>query len=138
MINQQSLDAVEHATFSTEFIRPLYDSYCYSNIPQTIRNILLNENKKALPDDIFPNLSHSYNKVIFFLIDRFGWRFLEDYKTTSPFLQRIINEGKLSKLTAQYPSTTANQVASIPSHCRYSKRLIIPFKLPFPSFLFPS
>lgn len=113
MINQKSLEAVEKATFSKEFIRPLYDSYCYSNIPQTIRNILLKESKKALPKDVFLNLPNSYEKVILFLIDGFGWQFIEKYKDTSPFLQRIIKDGSLSKLTAQYPSTTANQVTTI-------------------------
>ncbi len=113
MINQNSLKAVEDAKFSKEFIRPLYDSYCFSNIPQTIRNILLKENKPALPEDILTGLPTTYDKIVFFLIDGFGWQFLEKYKSSSPFLQRIINEGSLSKLTAQYPSTTANQVTTI-------------------------
>lgn len=113
MINQKSLKAVEQAKFSKEFIRPLYDSYCFSNIPQTIKNILLQENKKALPTDVLAGLPATYDKVILFLIDGFGWRFIEEYKKTSLFLQRVIKEGSLSKLTAQYPSTTVNQVTTI-------------------------
>lgn len=113
MINQNSLKQVEQARFSKDFIRPLYDSYCFSNIPQTIRNILLHENKKALPDDVFADLPRTYDKVILFLIDGFGWNFIQKHKNSSPFLQRIINEGVMSKITAQFPPTTANQITTI-------------------------
>lgn len=113
MINKKSIDAITLAKFSNEFIMPLYDSYCFSNIPQAIKNILLHENKPSLPNDVFGDLLQSNNNVLLFLIDGFGWNFFEKYKDTSPFLQRLIRKGIVSKLTAQYPTTTANQITTI-------------------------
>jgi predicted AlkP superfamily pyrophosphatase or phosphodiesterase len=113
MINKSSLAAVEQSRFSTAFTKPLYDSYCFSNIPQTIKNILLQEKKPALPNDIFGNLPRTYDKVVLFLIDGFGWKFFERYAHKYPFLKYILNNGVVSQLTTQFPSTTAAELTTI-------------------------
>lgn len=113
MINIQSLDAVENVKFSHSFIKPLYNSYCFSNIPQTIKNILLNEKKEALPDDVFGNFPQSYNKVVLLLVDGFGWKFFEQYADKYPFLKCLKDSGIVSKLTAQFPSTTPAELTTI-------------------------
>lgn len=113
MINEKSIEAIKKAEFSSGFIKPLYDTYCFSNIPQTIKNILIPENKIALPKDILGNKTDKYDKVILFLIDGFGWGFFDKYKKDFPFLQRFIDKGVISKLTSQYPSTTAAEVTTI-------------------------
>src|SRR5437667_8671632 len=113
MINEKSIDAIKKATFSKMFIKPLYDSYCFSNIPQTIKNVLLNEKHKALPADVLGNFATSYDKVIVLLLDGFGWRFFNQYLPHSTFLQYIMNHGIISKLTTQFPSTTPAEITTI-------------------------
>jgi predicted AlkP superfamily pyrophosphatase or phosphodiesterase len=113
MINSLSLSAVEKSGITKEFIKPLYDSYCFSNIPQTIKNVLLGEKKKALPVDILSGIEKDYKKIVLFLIDGFGWSFFERHSKKYPFLQQILDKGVVSKLTSQYPSTTAPEVTTI-------------------------
>ena len=51
--------------------------------------------------------------MILFFIDAFGWRFFERYADDYPLLRRIIDEGYVTKLTSQFPSTTAAHVTAI-------------------------
>jgi len=85
MINQQSIHAVDQSTFSSQFRRPLYQSYCFSNIPQTILS-LFGVGKSALPSDCLEALSPQYNQVVLFFVDAFGWSFLKRHLPTSPLL----------------------------------------------------
>lgn len=107
MLNTISLNAVNHSKFSQRFVKPLYGSYCFSNIPQTISFLLTGEGKSGLPLDVFGNLPTSYDKVILFFIDAFGWRFFERYADKYTFLKIALNSGIVSKITSQFPSTTA-------------------------------
>lgn len=112
MINEKSIKDVNQSTFSKEFRRPLYDSYCFSNIPGTIEKLLTgNSNLRQLPDDVTPK--ETYDKVLLFFIDAFGWRFFEQYKDRYPLLKKFLTDGVVSKITSQFPSTTAAHVTTI-------------------------
>ena len=113
MLNTTSRDAVNDATFSQRFIKPLYATYCFSNIPGTIELLLTGATTRALPLDVLGNLPQRYDKVIFFFIDAFGWRFFERYADRYPFLKTILNQGVVSTLTSQFPSTTAAHTTTI-------------------------
>jgi predicted AlkP superfamily pyrophosphatase or phosphodiesterase len=113
MLNATSRDAVNSATFSQRFVKPLYESYCFSNIPGTIELLLTGETTHALPLDVLGDLPQRYDKVIFFFVDAFGWRFFERYADRYPFLKTILNQGVVSMLTSQFPSTTAVHTTSI-------------------------
>jgi hypothetical protein len=104
MINPDSVKAVNAARIHANTVRPLYDSYCFSRIPGTVYNLLTGSSDPALPPEILPGVA--YDKVILLFIDAFGWRFFEQY-SDHPFLQRFIKDGIVSKLTSQFPSTTA-------------------------------
>ncbi len=45
-------------------------------------------------------------------MDGFGWRFLEKFQG-EPFLKAAAREGKVEKLTAQFPSTTAAHITTL-------------------------
>src|SRR4051812_18925082 len=116
MINEHSLHTVNNSRQGEHFRRPLYDSYCFSQIPATIARLLTQESEQpgqpvrpsaGLPDDVLGDLPRDYDTVILFFIDAFGWRFVEPRLETSPFLKRIARDGVVSKLTSQFPSTTA-------------------------------
>lgn len=112
MLNGKSVNDVNQSTFSKEFRWPLYDSYCFSNIPGTIEKLLIgHSNLTQLPNDVTP--SQKYDKVILFFIDAFGWRFYERYKDRYPALQMFLEKGIVSKITSQFPSTTAAHVTTI-------------------------
>ncbi|MEK7616339.1 MAG: alkaline phosphatase family protein [Patescibacteria group bacterium] len=113
MINRHSLETIEGAKFSKLFIRPLYDSYCFSNIPRTIQDIFFDEKKSLLPKEVLGSLPSRYEKIVLFVIDGFGWQFFERYSEKYPFLRYIVKNGVVSQLTTQYPSTTASEMTTI-------------------------
>ena len=120
MLNAASLQAVNSSRFSQRFVKPLFDSYCFSNIPPTIVSLLTAQGiggarsiAPALPLDVFTGIPTRYNKVIVFFIDGFGWRFFERYADRYPFLKTLLAHGVVSKLTSQFPSTTAAHVTSM-------------------------
>ncbi len=75
MLNTVSFNAVNSSKFSQQFVKPLYNSYCFSNIPRTIEYLLTGEGKSGLPLDVFGNFPTQYDCVILFFVDAFGWRF---------------------------------------------------------------
>jgi len=111
MLNQKSITAVDQSRFLTQFVKPLYESYCFSNIPGTIQKLLHIPYNRSLPSDTLP--TKKANKVVFLFIDSFGWIFFEKYKTKYPFLRRFLSKGIVSKLTSQFPSTTSAHVTTI-------------------------
>ena len=110
MINEASLRAVNGSTFSQYFRKPTYDSYCFANLPATIKFLLTAKGNSALPLDVFGTLPTRYNKVIFFFIDSFGWKFFARSAEKYQFLKHVLSHGVASKLTSQFPSTTAAHV----------------------------
>jgi predicted AlkP superfamily pyrophosphatase or phosphodiesterase len=112
MLNDKSITTVDSSTFSKSFRKPLYDSYCFSNIPGTIEHLLTGGSElNQLPKDVVSG--DSYDKVILFFVDAFGWRFFERYKDKYPSLKRFVEKGRASKITSQFPSTTAAHVTTI-------------------------
>lgn len=113
MLNERSIQAVADARISDSFTVPLYDSYCFSQIPQTYYHALTGQGSPGLPDDVWGSLPRQYDKVVVILIDALGWKFLERWKET-PFLQRFFgNRGMASKITAQFPSTTSAHIPTL-------------------------
>ncbi len=110
MINKKSLEAVKGASFSKQFCRPLYSSYCFSQIPATVETLLSGGNL-GLPADAL--VEGEYDHVVFLFLDGFGWQFFEKYKSKLPVLKRLEEEGVISKITSMFPSTTAAHVTCI-------------------------
>lgn len=115
MINEESLQAVKRARINSSHVKPLYDSYCFSRIPGTIYNLLTGGSDPGLPEKILAGLPTHYQKVVLLFIDAFGWRFLESRADEYPFLKRFFSKGVVSKMTAQFPSTTAVHYTTIQS-----------------------
>lgn len=108
MMNQESFAAVAAAHFKRDFCRPLYDTYGFARIPDTIEALFTGDYTRALPEKATGGAK--VDDVFVFLIDAFGWRFFEKYVSDYPFLQRFAKDGIVSKITAQFPSTTAAHV----------------------------
>jgi predicted AlkP superfamily pyrophosphatase or phosphodiesterase len=80
-----------------EFTKPRYDEGGFAGIPDRIKTAFS---------------SGSYDTVVLFLVDGFGWRFVERFQDT-PFLRRLAKHGRIEKLISQFPSTTAAHVTTI-------------------------
>jgi len=111
MINTKSIDQVNKNHINGLTI-PLYNSYCFSNICGTIKDLFNINSDKRLPSDVTENSNVTPNKIVFFLIDAFGWCFYHKYKEQSKFLCEIEKSGVVSKLTSQFPSTTTAHVTT--------------------------
>jgi predicted AlkP superfamily pyrophosphatase or phosphodiesterase len=112
MLNDASIQAVEQAQWNAHFIKPLYDSYCFTQIPGLVKSAFATD-RDPVQEMLLGPLAGRYDKVILFFIDAFGWRFFERYADSYPFLRRILDEGYASKITSQFPSTTAAHVTDI-------------------------
>lgn len=104
---------MKKAQWTTHFKRPLYRDYAFSCIPNTIAKLLTGSGKKTLAEDAICGRWEQFNCVILFLIDGFGWEFFEGFASKYPFLSRFSKEGVASKISAEFPSTTAVHVTSI-------------------------
>src|SRR5579859_613138 len=113
MFNAASLKAVHGARVSPYLVRPLYDSYCFASIPASIAYLLTGEGQLALPADVFAGLPTRFDRIVLFFIDAFGWRFFERYASKYSSLKTFARQGIVSKLTSQFPSTTAAHVTCI-------------------------
>lgn len=56
-----------------------------------------------------------YDCVIVILVDAFGWEFFEGFSHKYPFLERFAQKGTASKISSQFPSTTAAHITSLNS-----------------------
>ena len=115
MYNNASIQAVDKSRFSKRFVKPLYDSYCFSKIPDTILQLLTGKAKAPLPVDVVGGSWEKADVVVVFLVDGFGWDFFQRFGKNQPFLRRYEESGVVSKITSEFPSTTAAHVTTIHS-----------------------
>jgi hypothetical protein len=96
-----------------DFIKPRYGSHCFADLPSTLKYLLTGMGAPSLAPDVLERFEPRYETVILFFIDSLGWRYIEQYGDDYPFLRRLAQEGQISKLTSQFPSTTAAHVTTI-------------------------
>lgn len=80
-----------------DFVKPRYDAGGFAGIPNRIKDAFASE---------------KYDAVVLFLVDGFGWRFIERFQD-APFLKRLVRDCAVEKLTSQFPSTTAAHLTTI-------------------------
>jgi predicted AlkP superfamily pyrophosphatase or phosphodiesterase len=113
MINHHSLTQIAAARTDKNFGRPLYDSYNFAQLPSLIRSTLVDGATTQMPSSVLQGLPSKYQKVIFFLLDGFGWSLFSRFQERLPFLRRVVERGVASKLTSQFPATTSVHVTTI-------------------------
>jgi predicted AlkP superfamily pyrophosphatase or phosphodiesterase len=113
MINQEAVDAVAAARFGERFVRPLYESYCFSRLPHTVEGLLTGAVTPGLPPAATAGLPDRCETVILLFLDAFGWRFFAPRAERYPFLRRFLEAGVVSPLTTMFPSTTAAHVTTM-------------------------
>lgn len=113
MIHQDSLNAVRASRFSKSFVKPLYESFCFANIPTLVSGALSGDGSHKLTSAVMEGYGKPFRNVVVFLIDAFGWRFYEQYRESSAFLRRFEKDGRELVLTSQFPSTTSAHVTTM-------------------------
>ncbi|PDW02957.1 alkaline phosphatase family protein [Candidatus Viridilinea mediisalina] len=113
MLNPDSLAATAAARFGPGFVRPLYEGYGFATLPATIERLLTGQGAAGLPDAALGGLPSHHETVVLVLIDAFGWRFFESYANQHPFVQRLMQQGVVSRLTTMFPSTTAAHMTTL-------------------------
>lgn len=95
------------ATFGRRglFRRPLYDSYCFSRLPDTVAYLLGQDDARAaaLPADVLAGLARPCDAVVLLFIDAFGWEFFQRFAPSTPVLEEVLARGRAVRLTSQFP-----------------------------------
>jgi predicted AlkP superfamily pyrophosphatase or phosphodiesterase len=97
-------------TLNPTFIKPCYDRHGFANLPALLTS-LLGGPKAQSP---FDGLDETYDNVLLFFIDGFGWRFIERFGEEA-CLQRFYRAGQVARLTSLFPSTTSAHLPFIHS-----------------------
>jgi predicted AlkP superfamily pyrophosphatase or phosphodiesterase len=96
-----------------DFVKPLYDSGCFSCIPPMIKYLFTGGDASLTREMIPAGLPTEYDTIILFFVDAFGWRFVQKYGDSYPFLRHLMDHGFVARITSQFPSTTAAHVTTI-------------------------
>jgi hypothetical protein len=116
MVNNHSVTVTAASRFGPDWVKPIYDSYGFARIADTLRRLHGLPARAPLPSDVLPSSGVYdrivYDRIVCFLIDAFGWRFLEQF-AGAPFLKEALSDGVVSRLTAMFPSTTAVHLTAI-------------------------
>ncbi len=95
------------------FLLPNYEGYSLYNIVYTVFQILgIKTSRKTLNFDLEKFINKD-NKVIFFLVDGFGYNQYKNLEKDIPFLQLLSSRGKVFPVTSGFPSTTAASLTTI-------------------------
>jgi hypothetical protein len=113
VINERSLAAVAAARLPGGRVRPLYDSYGFARIPGTLLRLFGDETAAGLPADVLPPLGDAPPRVVAVLVDALGWAIAERLAERAPLLARLRQDGVVSQLTTQFPSTTTAHVTTL-------------------------
>jgi predicted AlkP superfamily pyrophosphatase or phosphodiesterase len=82
-------------------------------LPRLITSLFGDQSDRETAERLLGPLAGSYQHVVVCFIDAFGRRFYEQYAERHPFLRRIAEEGVVTPITSQFPSTTAAHVTTI-------------------------
>ncbi len=94
-------------------IAPQYDGRCFANLPATIQYWLTGQGAPALAPDVMGKFARQYDVVLSFFIDSLGWEFFQTYVNEYAFFKHLKKNGRVEKITSQFPSTTAAHVTCI-------------------------
>lgn len=107
------MSVIEGLRVGLDYVRPYPGVYSFASIPSLCRELLGDRGRSDLAEQLVGPLAAEYDKVVLCLVDGFGWRFLQEFEGRYPFLDRMMTEGYVTKLEAQFPSTTTAHVTTL-------------------------
>ena len=117
MLFQAAQDEIERSRRG-DLIRPLYESYCFANIPAAVHGLL---GGAPAANPLAPILTAAAlrpadtNKVVLLLIDGLGWDHWSAYAVQHQPFRHLADAGVVAPLTTIFPSTTAAALTTINS-----------------------
>src|SRR5579884_1634652 len=99
--------------FGPEARKPLYDSYCISNIANTILSLLNVKNSGLeLPNDVLEGINSEVENVVLFVFDGLGYNEWER-QNGKGFFGAMQSGGRVTPITTVFPSTTSTALTTI-------------------------
>ncbi len=98
-----------------QFLKPRYDGCSFTLLPKIIGPLLYGAGSEAFAAIHNGRLPEQYKHIVLFLLDGFGWRFVERYIESDPFLSELDQRGVIAEFSSQFPSTTAAHVTCLHS-----------------------
>lgn len=106
MLVAESTAAINAACLNADHVRPLYDTFGFARIPDTIGYLLTGKAASPLPGVALDGLPDHPATVVMVMLDSFGWHFFSRYLERAPFLHRFLHHGRICLLTTAFPSST--------------------------------
>ncbi len=114
-LEQLSMASVRACHLREGFVRPAYESFCFSGIPGLVEQTLTGATGlRSLPPQVLQTVGR-FDHVVFVFFDAFGWESFERFRDSSTFLKALDRDGIVMQTTAQFPSTTAAHVTTAQS-----------------------
>jgi predicted AlkP superfamily pyrophosphatase or phosphodiesterase len=89
------------------------DTRGFARVPQLVRALLGGDADVGMPADVVAAVPRHPRQVVLFLLDGFGWSYVERFGDAVPFLARTRAAGGAAKISAQFPSTTAAHMTTL-------------------------
>jgi predicted AlkP superfamily pyrophosphatase or phosphodiesterase len=95
-------------------VTPDYRNYNFSRIPGTVESVLGLEPDRELPEDVFEGIDlEEVENVALVFVDAFGYDQWKHYGGELDFFDNMIDKGRVTPLTAVFPSETSAAVSSM-------------------------
>ena len=98
---------------TNDFIFPEYNGKNFINIINSIKHNFGINDGITLENKKIKKILLNKEKVVFILVDAFGWKFYNSVREDSKFFKEIRKRGIEEKITSQFPSTTTAHVTSV-------------------------
>lgn len=98
---------------TNDFIFPEYNGKNFINIINSIKHNFGINDGITLENKKIKKILLNKEKVVFILVDAFGWKFYKSVREDSKFFKEIRKRGIEEKITSQFPSTTTVHVTSV-------------------------
>lgn len=98
---------------TNDFIFPEYNGKNFINIINSIKHNFGINDGITLENKKIKKILLNKEKVVFILVDAFGWKFYKSVREDSKFFKEIRKRGIEEKITSQFPSTTTTHVTSV-------------------------
>lgn len=69
MLREDVADALREEYERDGFVFPAYESYCFGNVPDTVRTLLDAGGRRPLPGDVFEGVRSDIERVVVILLD---------------------------------------------------------------------
>ena len=98
---------------TNDFIFPEYNGKNFINIINSIKHNFGINDGITLENKKIKKILLNKEKVVFILVDAFGWKFYKSVREDSKFFKEIRKRGIEEKITSQFPSTTTAHLTSV-------------------------